>query len=555
MNLPRRQPAGRRLRPDQQRRQGRRLRHAARLPAAVVGQRRLAAGGGQLPAAQLQRGAHPPGAGQPLHARCGRRDGPDDHRRDRHPRLQRPGLRRRARQHGQPRPRPGAARPQPPGGHPLEPGQRAELRQHRLRAVRAGPVRGDERQRRHPADQRRRRLPAPSAEPLPEHDVRQLRPSSPHYLDGFGHYGESCRSGTGRPDGEGEYIWPACNTKQGFEWFATATAAKRGKDASDLRPYTLLSAWAGFVPGVRTTDFTPEEGGHPVYGADNLTDPWSNPQIQRIQAAFNPIAAIDLPYWSASGASDSNGAFPLPQAVPAYAPGSTVTRNITVFNDDFTNTSVGFTWTAHLDQPDRHGHRLRHHHPHHPARLPRHPAGHLHRPGHRLAGLPGAVHHQVRHHHLQRRGRVLHPRRQAAAPDPPRAPTTSSTATAASPWPSPATPPPTAPRPSSRAAPPPGPSAPRRRRLHPALHRHRQGARRQRRLHAPPACNCNSGPPTAAPTSSGTCEPTGDGYYTIVSHDSGLVADVYGASTSDGAQVVQWTANGGTNQQWQFVPA
>jgi hypothetical protein len=30
---------------------------------------------------------------------------------------------------------------------------------------------------------------------------------------------------------------------------------------------------------------------------------------------------------------------------------------------------------------------------------------------------------------------------------------------------------------------------------------------------------------------------------------------VYGAATSDGAQVVQWTANGGTNQQWKFVAA
>jgi hypothetical protein len=49
--------------------------------------------------------------------------------------------------------------------------------------------------------------------------------------------------------------------------------------------------------------------------------------------------------------------------------------------------------------------------------------------------------------------------------------------------------------------------------------------------------------------------PTSDGYYTIVSRSSGLAADVYAASTSDGAQVVQWTANGGTNQQWQFVPA
>jgi hypothetical protein len=33
------------------------------------------------------------------------------------------------------------------------------------------------------------------------------------------------------------------------------------------------------------------------------------------------------------------------------------------------------------------------------------------------------------------------------------------------------------------------------------------------------------------------------------------VADVSGASTNDGAPVVQWSANGGTNQQWQFVSA
>ncbi|MEU8087406.1 glycoside hydrolase family 2 TIM barrel-domain containing protein, partial [Micromonospora sp. NPDC049101] len=122
-----------------------------------------------------------------------------------------------------------------------------------------------------------------------------------HYLDGVGRYGEALNRHSGRPDGEGEYIWPACSTRQGFEWFATATAAKRGKDASDLRPYTLLSAWASVVPGVRTTDFTTEENTRPVYGADNLPDPWSNPQIQRVQAAFNPVAAIDLPYWSASG--------------------------------------------------------------------------------------------------------------------------------------------------------------------------------------------------------------------------------------------------------------
>jgi len=174
----------------------------------------------------------------------------------------------------------------------------------------------------------------------------------PHYVDGFARYGEALITAPGRPDGEGEYLWPACSTRQGFTWFATSSAAKRGKGADDLRPYTLLSAWTSVIPGVRTTDFVTEEGRRPVYGADNLPDPWSNPQIQRVQAAFNPIAAIDLADWSASGVSDANGTFPLPQAATDYPHNASVTRNITVFNDGFSDTSVGFAWSVRLDSAD-----------------------------------------------------------------------------------------------------------------------------------------------------------------------------------------------------------
>ena len=43
----------------------------------------------------------------------------------------------------------------------------------------------------------------------------------------------------------------------------------------------------------------------------------------------------------------------------------------------------------------------------------------------------------------------------------------------------------------------------------------------------------------------------GSGYYTIEARHSGLVLDVSGASTANGADVVQWTRTGGTNQQFQ----
>ncbi|KAH3743676.1 family 43 glycosylhydrolase [Pelomyxa schiedti] len=42
-------------------------------------------------------------------------------------------------------------------------------------------------------------------------------------------------------------------------------------------------------------------------------------------------------------------------------------------------------------------------------------------------------------------------------------------------------------------------------------------------------------------------------YYTLTNSKSGYVADVNGASTSDGANVIQWELDGGANQKWEFT--
>jgi len=44
------------------------------------------------------------------------------------------------------------------------------------------------------------------------------------------------------------------------------------------------------------------------------------------------------------------------------------------------------------------------------------------------------------------------------------------------------------------------------------------------------------------------------GYYDIVSPNDGQNVDVQYASTANGAPVIEWANNGGTNQQWQLVP-
>ena len=88
----------------------------------------------------------------------------------------------------------------------------------------------------------------------------------------------------------------------------------REKGADEIRPYTLLSAWSSFVPGVKRTDMTSRSATrtapHPIYGEDNLPDPWANPTIKLIQNAFNPVATIDTAFWNANKMSDAAGVWP-----------------------------------------------------------------------------------------------------------------------------------------------------------------------------------------------------------------------------------------------------
>ena len=47
----------------------------------------------------------------------------------------------------------------------------------------------------------------------------------------------------------------------------------------------------------------------------------------------------------------------------------------------------------------------------------------------------------------------------------------------------------------------------------------------------------------------------GDGYHVLISRNSSKCLDVSGASTSDGAVVIQWACTADANQQWEMVPA
>lgn len=192
--------------------------------------------------------------------------------------------------------------------------------------------------------------------PNPERDYPTMTPENgytqfntfDHYIDGFGNYGTALRGDiTKRPIGETEYIWPATSLKSGFTWFSTATVGKRGKGAADLRPYTLLSGWAGFVPGTKSTDFITEENRYPIYGDDNLAKPWENPQIQLMQKAFNPYLAADLDFWDQNGRSNFKGEYPVRARSKPIGYGQDISRDITVFNDGLKGDKVDLEWQVH----------------------------------------------------------------------------------------------------------------------------------------------------------------------------------------------------------------
>ncbi len=150
----------------------------------------------------------------------------------------------------------------------------------------------------------------------------------------------------GKPHGSGEHIWPKDSTLQGFMWFATSTERMRSKGAADIRPYTLADGWGSLVPGVTTTNVTLEpdlpSAGGPIFGEDNLPDPWNNHQLIQIQKAYSPLLVADGDYWEANKKSDAAGTFP---ASPVnLVRGTAVTRTLEVFNDTLDSTEVTVGW-------------------------------------------------------------------------------------------------------------------------------------------------------------------------------------------------------------------
>lgn len=168
-----------------------------------------------------------------------------------------------------------------------------------------------------------------------------------HYVNGLGGMPKTGgRARNDRPYGETEAVWDADNTWQGFAWMATSIRARRLKGNSDLRNYVLNNAWSNYVPGESDKTEILEKkiknmgGSHEILPP--LDNPWTHPNILLMQQCYHPLAACDVKFDAQNARSNQKGEWPIIK--PKLPAGSRVTRQISVFNDEFIGENLQLRW-------------------------------------------------------------------------------------------------------------------------------------------------------------------------------------------------------------------
>jgi hypothetical protein len=164
---------------------------------------------------------------------------------------------------------------------------------------------------------------------------------------------------TDRPYGETECVWPMDNSWQGFAWMSTCTRIRRLKGNADIRNYVLNNAWSNYVPGqsdrlqhleklIKKMQWTLE----PPFSTEicpALEDTWNHPLIRLMQKCFNPVAICDIQFDDANKRSNENGDWPVVR--PLLRAGVIESRELAVFNDEFSGEEVVVSWELRGERP------------------------------------------------------------------------------------------------------------------------------------------------------------------------------------------------------------
>lgn len=140
--------------------------------------------------------------------------------------------------------------------------------------------------------------------------------------------------------GMGEYAWSA----NGLEECATTGKKMRKNDLSYFAGWDWINYWPNLLQGMSHAKhaWTPDNHADRTDGVDG----WNSHVVNYVQRSFHPYLVMD------NGIEDLNNySSNWPGAVPTYAAGDTINRNIEIFNGGLTGNSMTLQWEARWDSP------------------------------------------------------------------------------------------------------------------------------------------------------------------------------------------------------------
>jgi len=149
--------------------------------------------------------------------------------------------------------------------------------------------------------------------------------------------------------GIGECAWMA----DGIGPLAANAIRYRLYEYAYFAPWSWLNYWTNFLEGMSNARHPWRNG---TYGdRKDHVDGWGSPVVQTLQRALHPYLVLDLDMveWNPwINETSKAGRVDWPYVVPMVAPGTTVTRELCVFNGGLTPGAFSLRWQLHFDRPD-----------------------------------------------------------------------------------------------------------------------------------------------------------------------------------------------------------
>lgn len=148
--------------------------------------------------------------------------------------------------------------------------------------------------------------------------------------------------------GMGECAWAT----DGMAPFGVMAMQMRGNDWAHFAPWSWVNFWPNFLEGMNHQRHPWKFNDHA--DRNDARDGWGSPIVTFVQRALNPYLVVDHALLEANGNAGEQppGKVDWPAATPAFRAGTTVARQVELFNGGLAGRQFELHWAAHWDAPD-----------------------------------------------------------------------------------------------------------------------------------------------------------------------------------------------------------